>query len=244
VINLNELETQNQKPPRILIHGGEGVGKTTFACSAPNPIVIDVEDGLGTISVPHIIPKHLTEVFEVFSALIEQEHSYRTLVIDSLDALEELITDYLLEERGWKSIGEPAYGRGYVERSTVWRQVFSALEKVRDECNMGIILVAHSRIEKVEDPVYPAYDRHVPDLYKTEAAKVVEWCDIVGYAMIKTLTIRDGERVRATTGGERILYTESNPAYVAKTRYPIKDGIPLDWAEFEKELKGGNHGSN
>lgn len=238
-MDLNELEKTTRKPPRILIHGGEGVGKTTFACGAPTPIVIDIEDGLGVIEVPHIQPKTLNDVFELFSALQEQDHNYKTLVIDSLDSLEELVTDHLLQTNGWKSISEPAYGRGYSERSALWRRIFVELDRIRDNVGMAIILVAHSKIVKVEDPIYPAYDRHVPDLYKTEAAKTVEWADIVGYAILQTLTIRDGDRVRATTAGKRMLYVESNPAYVAKSRYPINDGISLDWAEFEKELKRG-----
>jgi len=37
-------------PPRLLTYGVAGVGKTFFATSAPRPVVIQTEDGLGTIS--------------------------------------------------------------------------------------------------------------------------------------------------------------------------------------------------
>ena len=37
------------QPPRIMIYGSEGVGKSTFAASAPKPIFIQTEDGLGEI---------------------------------------------------------------------------------------------------------------------------------------------------------------------------------------------------
>ena len=36
-------------PPRIVLHGTPGVGKSTVAAHAPNPIVIQTEDGLGQI---------------------------------------------------------------------------------------------------------------------------------------------------------------------------------------------------
>jgi hypothetical protein len=34
-----------QLPPRILIHGAEGVGKTTIASKFPAPIFLQTEDG-------------------------------------------------------------------------------------------------------------------------------------------------------------------------------------------------------
>ena len=33
------------KPPRVLVYGTEGVGKSTFAASAPSPIFVPTEDG-------------------------------------------------------------------------------------------------------------------------------------------------------------------------------------------------------
>ncbi|MDR0869400.1 MAG: ATP-binding protein [Planctomycetaceae bacterium] len=35
-----------QAPPRLLIYGTEGIGKSTFGASAPKPIFIPTEDGL------------------------------------------------------------------------------------------------------------------------------------------------------------------------------------------------------
>lgn len=236
-MELKQLKTSRPKPPRILIHGGEGVGKTTFACSAPSPVVIDLEDGLGTLEMPHIRPKTYSEVLDVIRALIEQEHDYKTLVIDSLDALEGMITQETCASNKWRSISEPAYGRGYVERSMAWAPLWSSLDELREQRNMIVILIAHSQIVKVEDPILPAFDKHTLHLYKTETAKAIEWADVVGFAMIKTYTTVEGTRTRATTAGERVLLTTSNPAYTAKSRYPIPEEIPLVWSEFVKHLK-------
>ena len=37
---------RENKPPRIMVYGQEGVGKSTFGASAPAPIIIQTEDGL------------------------------------------------------------------------------------------------------------------------------------------------------------------------------------------------------
>ena len=50
---MNLLETittgKAQQPPRIMIYGSEGVGKSTFAASAPGCIFVQTEDGLSEI---------------------------------------------------------------------------------------------------------------------------------------------------------------------------------------------------
>ena len=47
---LDNIQTgRENKPPRIMIYGSEGVGKSTFGASAPGAIFIQTEDGLGEI---------------------------------------------------------------------------------------------------------------------------------------------------------------------------------------------------
>ena len=41
---------RNAKPPRILVYGTEGIGKSTFGSQAPKPIFIQTEDGLDEIA--------------------------------------------------------------------------------------------------------------------------------------------------------------------------------------------------
>ena len=49
-ISLSQLNRTNvPKPPRILIHGVAGVGKTTFAAESRSPVFVQTEDGLGTL---------------------------------------------------------------------------------------------------------------------------------------------------------------------------------------------------
>ena len=44
-------------PPRILLYGDAGVGKSSFAATAPKPVILVLEDGLDQIDcakTPHI----------------------------------------------------------------------------------------------------------------------------------------------------------------------------------------------
>ena len=53
-ISLASLQTSTVlRPPRVLIHGVAGIGKSTFAASADAPVFVLTEDGLGKLQVPH-----------------------------------------------------------------------------------------------------------------------------------------------------------------------------------------------
>ena len=80
------------QPPRILIHGVAGVGKSTFAADADRPVFVMTEDGLGKLQVPHFpLATSYAEVAEALDALLGEDHGYGTVVVDSVDWLEPLI---------------------------------------------------------------------------------------------------------------------------------------------------------
>ena len=49
-ISLQSIRRERvSRPPIIVVYGGPGVGKTTFAAGAPGAIFVRTEDGLGNI---------------------------------------------------------------------------------------------------------------------------------------------------------------------------------------------------
>ena len=60
----NIRKKAKQKPPRIVLYGGAGIGKTFFAASMNKPIFLLLEDGLGQIEVDHF---PLAQSFEAVS---------------------------------------------------------------------------------------------------------------------------------------------------------------------------------
>jgi hypothetical protein len=44
------------------------------------------------------------------------------------------------------------------------------------------LLIAHSKVEKFEDPEWSPYDRYSPRLHKHAAALICEWCVAVRFA--------------------------------------------------------------
>ena len=241
------------KPPRIMIYGSEGVGKSTFAASAPNPIFIQTEDGLGEINCRKFpLANSLSEVLAELAALRDEPHEYLTVVIDSADWLERLIFDEVCKEFGVRSIekADGGYGKGYTHALTHWRKVVNLLQELRDKRGMVVILVAHAKVERFEDPENAAYDRYTPRLHKHAASLIAEWVDAVLFANKKFRVSKDGnDRAVATPigadGGERVIRTVGSPACIAKNRYGLPGEIPLSWTAFinaYQKVQETNHG--
>lgn len=243
-ISLKSITRAAPKAPRIIVHGEPGVGKTTFACSAPAPIVIQTEDGLGTLDVPAFpLAKSYDDVLGALAALYQEEHAYSTLVIDSLDWMEPLVWQKTCETLGVASIEAPGYGKGYVEASTWWKTFFTAITSLRDDRGMTVIITAHSQVVRVEDPLLPAYDRHDLKLHKRASALAEEYADVILFANWKTIAISEKagfnqQRMRATTTGEREMHTVGQPAFLAKNRYGLTSPLPLSWNAFIGAMTG------
>jgi len=246
---LEKIETgRRRSPPRALLYGNEGVGKSTFGAQAPSPIFIQCEDGLDEIACSRF---PLAESYEsVVAALRElhaQPHEYETVVVDSVDWLERLIWDKLCAQYGVSSIEkvDGGYARGYTHALTYWREIIDHLNALRNGRGMVVILIAHSKVERFEDPESAPYDRYSPRLHKHACALLAEWCDAVLFATRKVRTQSEDtgfNRQRTTAfavgkdGGDRILRCNGGPTCLAKNRYGINETLPLSWAAFVQAL--------
>jgi hypothetical protein len=237
----------------LVLYGTEGIGKSTFAAGAPNPVFVPTEDGLGEIDCAKFpLAANYDQVVAALTELRTQQHEFETVAIDSLDWLERLIWDKLCAEFGVNSIEkvDGGYAKGYTHALTHWREILNHLDALRTGRVMVVVLIAHSKIEKFEDPESPPYDRYTPRLHKHAAALVSEWADAVLFATRRFRTQTDDagfNRKRTIAhaigrdGGERVLRCVGGPACVAKNRYGITEDLPLAWAAFMAALTAQHH---
>jgi len=243
-MNLDQISKGGKiKPPRVLIHGPSGIGKTTFGAKAPSPIFLPVEDGLGRLETDAFpTPSSYEEAKSALDALINEDHQYRTVVVDSMDWLEPLIWAHACERNNWSSIEQPGFGRGYVEALRYWREFLDRLNYLRDQKKMAVVLVCHTAVKRFEAPDSEGYDRYVLKLQAKASDLISENCDCIFFANFESSTIKTEEkgrpRTRGVGHGERVMHTEERPAWVAKNRYGLPEQMPFDWNEFMKALKG------
>ena len=236
------LKNTAMAAPRVMVYGVEGIGKSTFGAGAPNPVYILTEDGLGSLNVDHFpLATSFQDVMDAISTLYKDNHAFETVVIDSLDWLDNLIWEQI---NGQYEAKDLAYGKGAVIAADLWRKVLEDLNALR-AMGMASILLAHCEIKRFDSPEVEPYERYQPKLQARSSALVQEWCDIVGFANYKTIVkssdVGFNNKVsRGISTGERLLHTSEKPAYLAKNRYSLPDTLPLDWSQLADAMTTTN----
>ena len=242
-MNLDSISsTRTQYPPRILIYGTAGLGKTTFGSQMPAPVFIPSEDGLSDIEVPAFPqPESFADVLGCVNTLIQDQHEYRTVVIDTIDALERLIWAQVAQEQNVTSLEDIGYGKGYMLAVQHWENLLAGLNHLRINKGMAVLLLAHSKIVKFQNPLGNSYDRYEIDLHKSASSLIQEQCDIVGFCNYRVHTIQEDQGfkkvAKAIGDGVRELHLEERPGWLSKNRYNMPPTIPFDVAEFLGHVK-------
>lgn len=198
---------------KVMIYGLPGCGKTTFAATAPKPLVIDVERGARSVlNVNNPVDvleyrsiEQVEKTIEYLSAGNEAFKKYDTIVLDSISEMQRRLLDQQLRALGG---GAPVYKADwgvYGENTQRLRMLVSAFRDI----DKHLICTAHSKEEK-DDQTGLTVTR--PDLTPKLAATVAGLFDIVGY-------------LRINQKGERILRVQPTKMVLAKSRLALPEEI-------------------
>jgi hypothetical protein len=229
-------------PRRVLLYGVQGVGKSNWGAQAPGAVFLPTEDGLDDIEASKLpLATSYAGFMESLGSLYTETHDFKTLVVDSLDWLEQLIWQEVCGTRRISSIEDVGYGKGYILAVDTWRKVLEGLAALRQERGMMIILLAHAKIETFKNPEGDDFDRYQPRLHKFAAAVLQEWVDEVLFATYQTYTKAQptgfGQvKAKGVGSGARIMRTTERPSHQAKNRLGLPDELPFSWEAYAQYL--------
>lgn len=146
----NDIQ-EGAKKIRMLIAGYPGIGKSTLALSAPNPLHIDVDFGIDRIEpryrAPYIQPKDYQEILDDLTP--ENVKGFDTLVFDTGGKLVSLMSLWAIKK-------DPKYGlrdgslslKGY---GFVGKEFVRLMDYCFYELQKNIVIVFHATEEKDGD---------------------------------------------------------------------------------------------
>lgn len=174
------LEREPKRTISMLVYGQPSCGKTTLACSAPNAVLMDFENGIHRVRMSHRIDSFTPRTWEdVKTALDELRNApdIETVIVDSVDRLMDCAMDYvrMTQPKLIQRDGTPSL-KAYGARKTLYQQFVAQLRTM----GKNVIYVAHV----VEDKKKVGSDEVIfyrPNISKSNAPDITTDLDMEGY---------------------------------------------------------------
>jgi hypothetical protein len=217
------------RPQKVVLYGPEGVGKSTFASHAPEPVFLDTEGGTHHLDVARLdAAATWEEITAAIAQLAKADHPFKTLVIDTADWLEKRLAEHLCRKANKDSIEDFGYGKGWVILGEEFARFLGTLDTVLAR-GMHVVFLAHSMVRKFESPDQAgSFDRYELKLSKQAAPLLKEWADLVLFGNFVTkVAEKDNGKMRGIGGKERVLFANHSAAYDAKNRHGLPDKLPF-----------------
>lgn len=248
------------KAPIITIIGSAGTGKNSLGGTFPNPVFIQAEDSETVFEkwdddvVPAFMPRLPAPRKDVASTnaalkeqlrwLLTQEHDRKTVVFDTITALDKLYQSEICIQHGVDNIADAAggYHKGYLVLADWHAEVMTMAEALRRK-DMAVVFLGHQGIKKIKAaPDKDEYSIFSLDMDDKSSAVYVNNSDVVAYIRKETFvqgkeTDRKGKVTkfgRLIDTGRRELVTSGDGQtgfYSAKSRYDMPAVMELPVGE-------------
>lgn len=250
--NVLDYITQSQIiAPRITIYGMPGIGKSTLASQFPDPLFFLTEQC--NIPAVKIIgpPKNLDGALKVLESLVKlKEPPFKTLVIDSISKLDQLVVEYILSQELTKEGRIAAlnsacggYGAGFQAAQQLHRQIKALLDRFQSK-NIVVVYIAHLATIKYKAPDLEDYDKYSIIMNHDKSREIyiddvdcVVFCKLKSYlTSTKTANKKVSGRNMITSSDERIMLTGVSDVHVSKNRFNMPNELPMTFDSFAQYI--------
>lgn len=162
---------------KMLLYGQPGIGKSTMALSAPNPVLFDFDRGVQRVNVafqcPTLQVKSWAEASQALEELKGGGVTCDTIVIDTAGKMLDFMSDYIMTQDQKMRMRDGSLSlKGYGARKVMFQNF------LREVSMMGknIVFVAHEREDKDGETKIVR-----PEIGGSSAGDLMKELDLVGY---------------------------------------------------------------
>lgn len=193
----------------FLFYGEPSTRKTSVAAQFPEALIAATE--IGYKLIPDATAVDIPD-WRTFLELIEElktkdmKSQFKTIVIDTVDILQDMCQQYVCNINGIKTLGDVGYGKGWTEYKNQFNRAIDTIK----QNGYSIVFIAHCDIKKGEDGLIKSIG---PIMDKQPKKKVEAATDIILY--LQKEVVNDKETVIAYSYLPDNIMTKSRVAGLA-----------------------------
>jgi len=211
----------------ILIYGPPKIGKSSFCAEAEDALFLATEAGLSHLDVFQIPITSWIEMVEALAMIAKGEHTFKTIVMDTVDNAYKMCSTYICEKHGVKHESDLTYGKGWALVNGEFQRVLNKLSLLPN----GLFLVSHSQEKTLKDRT-GEYIHTRPSLPDSARKILLGMCDLILYFNVYE-QIKDEKIIY-----HRVIYTKEDKHWEAGDRTgKLPEIISLDYSKFVNTYK-------
>jgi hypothetical protein len=239
------IAVKKPRPQFTVIYGHGGLGKTTVACYAPNPVIIPIGRETGQeIMIDHGVPcfensaemPPIEFVFGAIAKLLKTEHNRTTAIFDNIGCYREVVDEDV--EKDNTGVDLSAFGKRQALGFPYYTRLLAGFDLLMRKKNMNVILLAHDVLFNINLPDGSYYSRtgiaapagentNVRGLLEARAHNVL-------YLRSETITRKvtgpmgDKKIIGSESDIKRFIYTKPSGTFFAKSRGELEQVYEID----------------
>lgn len=245
---LDRIKTVVSEAPRITIYGKQGIGKSTLGGQFPDPLFLLTEKNalVGCKSLG--LFKTYEDLWNEVDELLKLEtFPFKTLVLDSVSALDELVKNRTLEKspligkdkRAPETLAEAwgGYGAGFEKAAALHRALKHKLDKFQDK-GVTVVYIAHLEVKNYKSPEEEDYNILSIRMNADKSRVVyIDDVDAVLYCKEQAFVSQTESKRNIVRGtGKHVISAYSSEVHVSKNRFAMSKDIDMSFDALSKHI--------
>ena len=212
----------------VLIYGPSKFGKSTWASQAEHTLFLATEPGLNSLEVFQVPITSWEKFLTVCKELSEEKHGFKTVVVDTVDVLFKLCSEYVCKKQSVEHPSDLGYGKGFALINNEFARVLNKLAFLPTD----LLFISHSQEREFETRT-GKLTKTVPTLPEKARHYLLSFVDITLYCDLVPVQNENGP-----TTFDRVLRTKPSPNYEAGDRTGrLPETIPFKYRAFQEAFQ-------